>query len=216
MRKAILPGVGVVVMAAALVGCGSSGKSTGVGSTAPLGGRTSQEAGATSGGPLGGAAASSSAAGPCQKQFVVSFCEKIDITGAVTVSGTASAIPEFDQDAAGLKQTCATWPTYQPQNTDDHRLALPTDPVDGHKLQMIWQFPAGVGTTDISKYAGTNGINVDNAGFQDVAVDVDNATASTGSVQVNPDGSGLLSFKDLTGDTGKISGTVTWTCVDSQ
>ncbi|WP_194915472.1 hypothetical protein [Catenulispora rubra] len=216
MRKAILPGVGVVVMAATLAGCGSSGKSTGVG-LPPLSGHTSQQAGATSGGLLGGAAASSSsAAGPCQKQVVVTFCEKIDITGAMTVSGTAAAIPEFDQGAAGLKQTCATWPTYQPQNPDDHTLALPTDPVDGHKLLMVWPFPAGVGTTDISKYAGTNSISVDNAGFQDVAVDVNNTTASSGSVQVNPDGSGSLSFKDLAGETGKISGTITWTCVDSQ
>ncbi|MEY9864107.1 hypothetical protein ABH935_009761 [Catenulispora sp. GAS73] len=134
----------------------------------------------------------------------------------MTVSGTAWAIPEFDQDAAGLKQTCATWPTYQPQNADEHRLTLPTDPVDGHKLQMIWKFPAGVGTTDISKYAGNNSISIDDAGFQDVGVDVNNTTASTGSVLVNPDGSGALSFKDLTGDTGKISGTITWTCVDSQ
>ncbi|MEY9856150.1 hypothetical protein ABH935_001754, partial [Catenulispora sp. GAS73] len=54
MRKAILPGVGVVVMVAALAGCGSSGESTGVGSTGPRSGHTSQQAGATSGGPLGG------------------------------------------------------------------------------------------------------------------------------------------------------------------
>jgi len=216
MRKAILPAVGIATLAVTLVGCSSSGKSTGVGSTSPLAGHTSQQAAANSGGALGGAAASTSASGPCQPQVVVTFCEKIDITGAVTVSGTGPAVPEFDQDGGGLKLKCATWPTYQPQNSDDHTLALPTDPVDGHKLLMIWPFPAGVGTTDISKYAGNNSISIDNAGFQDVAVDVNNTTASTGSVQVNPDGSGSLSFKDLAGETGKISGTITWTCVDSQ
>ncbi|NUR63785.1 MAG: hypothetical protein HOV87_34765 [Catenulispora sp.] len=93
---------------------------------------------------------------------------------------------------------------------------MPTDPVDGRKMLTVWKFPAGVGTTDISKYAFNNSINIGDAAFADVAVDVNNTTASSGSVRVNPDGSGSLTFKDLTGDTGKISGTITWTCVDSR
>lgn len=197
MRKTILPAVGIAALTVVVAGCSSSGKPTEAGAIPP-------------------AAVGSKAAGPCQPQAVVTFCEKIDITGAVTVSGTGQAIPEFDQDAAGLDLKCATWPTHTPDNPDDHTLALPNDPVDGHKLLMVWPFAAGVGTSDIAKYAGNNSVSIDNAGFQDVAVDVNNTTASSGSVQVNPDGSGTLSFKDLTGETGKISGTVSWTCVDSQ
>ena len=76
--------------------------------------------------------------------------------------------------------------------------------------------PVGVGTTDISKYAGGNSLSIDDAGFMDVAVDVNNATASSGTVQVNPDGSGALTLKDLAGESGTISGTISWTCVDSK
>ena len=212
MRKAILPAVGIAAMAVALVGCSSSGGSTAAGSTAPLLGTSS----AGNGGGSGGASsAASSSTGPCQPQYVVSFCEKIAITGAVTVNGTGSAIPEFDQDGA-VNLKCASWPAYQPQNSDYPEFKVPTDPVDGHKLLMVWKFPSGVGTSDISKYAGNNNLSIDDAGFQDVAVDVNNTTASSGSLQVNPDGSGSLSFKDLAGDAGKISGTITWTCVDSK
>jgi len=134
----------------------------------------------------------------------------------MTVKGTGVGIPEFDQDGA-LDLKCATWPTNQPENSDYPQFKLPTAPVDGHHLQTApWQFPSGVGSSDIAKYAGVNTMSIDTAGFQDTAVDVNNTTASSGSMQINADGSGSLTFKDLAGETGKISGSVTWTCVDPQ
>ena len=219
MRKAILPAIGIAAMAVTLVGCGSGGTSTATSRTSPSGGASAQQPAVTSGGGTtgsSGTAASTTAGGPCRPKDYLSFCEKIDITGAVTISATGSAIPQFDQGPAGMAQKCATWPTYQPKNPDDHDLVLPAGLVDGHELLMLWPFPAGVGTSDIAKYAGSNSIIVDRAGFSVVAVGAGNTTASSGTVRVNPDGSGSLSFKDLAGASGRISGTITWTCVDSR
>jgi hypothetical protein len=218
MRRAILPAVGAAALAVALVGCGSSGKST-VGLNSPvLGNSTKTDTNTntdTSGGPGSGPAASS-ASGPCQPDIVVIFCEKIDITGAVTVSGTASGIPEFDQQAPGIYQKCTTFQHYTPVGDDYPRIQFPTAPLDGHKLQMFWKFPIAVGTSDIAKYAGGNYMTVDGNGFQDTGVDVNDPVASSGTMQINADGSGTLTFKDLAGDSGKIAGTITWTCVDSK
>jgi hypothetical protein len=215
MCKAILPVAGIAALAVALVGCGSGGTSTGVASLSPSRGGSPQQAAVNTNG-RSGPAVSTSAGGPCRPREYLSFCEKIHITGAVTVDGTGSAVPQFDQGPVGMAQQCATWPSYQPRKPDDHDLTLPDDPVDGHKVLMLWPFAAGVGASDIAGYAGSNSIAVDGVGFLDVAADVSHTTASSGQVRVNPDGSGSLTFKDLVGRAGKISGLITWTCVDRE
>jgi hypothetical protein len=152
----------------------------------------------------------------CKPDVVVQFCETIKITGAETVSGTGVGIPEFDQDG-GLDLKCATWVSNQPENSDYPQLQLPTDAVDGHQLRFSpWKFPSGAGTSDIAKYAGVNTMSIDTKGFQDTAVDVNNTTASSGTMQINADGSGVLTFENLGGETGKISGSLSWTCVDPE
>lgn len=223
MRKAILPAVGIAALAITLVGCSPSGKS-GVGARSVVfGGNTSAAnaaghaaAGGTSGANGAKGAATSSAGGPCQPDVVVTFCEKFAITGAVAITGTGPGIPEFDQDGAADPK-CAAWPNYHPQNSDYPEFQTPmANPVDGHKLQMYWKFPAGVGTSDIAQYAGVDWLTVDGQGYQVTAVDSNDTVATSGSMQVNADGSGTLTFKDLGSGDNRISGTVTWTCVDTE
>ena len=216
MRRAILPALGTAALAAVLAACGSSGTAKGGGLPLPPPGTSAKQPVASDTGSTGGSSAAPAASdSACQPTSVITFCETINITGAFTVSGTGAGIPELDHDA-GLKLTCATWANNHPENPDYPQLQVPNDPVGGHKLRLNWRFPAGAGVTDIAKYAGSNDISVDDKGFQDVAVDVNNTTASSGNVEVKPDGSGSLTFKDLASADGKVSGSITWTCVDIQ
>jgi len=224
MRKAILPVLGIAAAAAVLAACSSSSKSDGGGVNPPpaSGGTTQQQTATDTGAP-------SDSNSACKPDVVVQFCETIDITGAVTVSGTAAATPQFDQNS--VDATCASWVNHQPENTDYPQFATPNDAVAGHKLQAHWKLPYKVGTYDFG--ATTAGVDP-NLGYaleSDLLVDSKSYTvqtygtpvksAATASYEIKGDGSGTLTFDKLLGGEGAtasdtISGTISWTCVDPE
>ena len=142
MRKAILPVLGIVAAATVLAACSSSSKSGGTTNPPPASDGTTQQAAATDSG------APSDSTSACKPDVVVQFCETIDITGAVTVSGTAAAIPELEQGS--VDSTCASWVDHQPENTDYPQFATPNDAVDGHKILAHWKLPYKVGTYEFA------------------------------------------------------------------
>ncbi|HEY3715866.1 MAG TPA: hypothetical protein VGL39_15175 [Jatrophihabitantaceae bacterium] len=224
MRKAIPPVLGLVAAAAMLAACSSSSKSDGGGvNTPPASGGTSQQQTATDTG------APSDSDDACKPDVVVQFCETIDITGAMTVSGTAAAIPELEQGS--VDSTCASWVDHQPENPDYPRFATPNDAVDGHKLQAAWKLPYKVGTYEFGAATATgdpnygytleSGLTVDSKSYRVTTYGTDVKSAATGSYEIKADGSGTLTFdKLLSGDgadaSDTISGTISWTCVDPQ
>jgi hypothetical protein len=224
MRKAILPVLGIVAAAAMLAACSSSSKSDGGGvNTPPASGGTTQQQTATDTG------APSDSDSACQPDVVVQFCETIDITGAMTVSGTAAAIPELEQGS--VDSTCASWVDHQPENPDYPRFATPNDAVDGHKLEAAWKLPYKVGTYEFGAATATgdpnygytleSGLTVDSKSYRVTTYGTDVKSAATGSYEIKADGSGTLTFdKLLSGDgadaSDTISGTISWTCVDPQ
>ena len=217
MRKTILPAVGIIMVATSLVGCSSSTTPGGL-SAPPAGGGTHQPVG-DDGGRGGSAgttgATSGSNTGDCITEFALSFCAKVSITGAVTVNGTGNGEPVFGPDDSGLK--CADLANYHPTDGIDPSLGVPQS-IGDHVLDTNWHYPGGVGTSDSSRYAGLNRITIDNKDFMQIAAGSDGG-GSSGSVQFNADGSGTLTFKDLTNSDDaanpqKISGTITWTCIN--
>jgi hypothetical protein len=224
MRKAILPVLGIVAAAAMLAACSSSSKSDGGGvNTPPASGGTTQQQTATDTG------VPSDSDSACQPDVVVQFCETIDITGAMTVSGTAAAIPELEQGS--VDSTCASWVDHQPENPDYPRFATPNDAVDGHKLEAAWKLPHKAGTYEFGATTATSdpnygytlesGLTVDSKSYRVTTYGTDVKSAATGSYEIKADGSGTLTFdKLLSGDgadaSDTISGTISWTCVDPQ
>ena len=222
MRTTILSALGVVTLAASLAACSGSTTTPGGLGAPPAGGGTHQPVG--DGGGHGGSAGTTGATGAtsgsntgdCITEFAVSFCAKVSITGAVTVNGTGNGEPIFGPDGSHLK--CADLANYRPTGIDpDPTLGVPQS-IGDHVLDTNWHYPGGVGTSDISRYAGLNRITVDNKDFMQIAAGSDGG-GSSGSVQFNADGSGTLTFKDLANNDDaanpqKISGTITWTCMN--
>ena len=218
--------IGGLALVAVLAACSSSSKSDGGGDVKtppPSAGNTQQQPPATDGGSTGDANSA------CQPDVVVQFCETIDITGAMTVSGTAAATPQFDQDS--VDATCASWVDHQPENTDYPRFATPNDAVGGHKLQAAWKLPYKVGTYEFGAttasgdpnygYTLESGLTVDSKSYRVTTYGTDVKSAATGSYEIKADGSGTLTFdKLLSGDgadaSDTISGSISWTCVDPQ
>ncbi|MEZ0108295.1 hypothetical protein ABH920_002293 [Catenulispora sp. EB89] len=218
MRKTILPAVGIIMVAASLVGCSSSTTTPGGLGAPPSGGGTHQPAG-DDGGRGGSAGTTGATSGSntddCITEFALSFCAKVSITGAVTVNGTGNGEPVFGPDDSSLK--CADLANYHPTDGIDPSLGVPQS-IGDHVLDTNWHYPGGVGTSDISRYAGLNRITIDNKDFMQIAAGSDGG-GSSGSVQFNADGSGTLTFKDLmnsddAANPQKISGTITWTCIN--
>jgi hypothetical protein len=166
----------------------------------------------------------------CQPDVVVQFCETIDITGAATVSGTAVAIPDLDQ-GGGLDLTCATWVNHKPDNSDYPQFKVPNDAVDGHKLETQWGMPYQAGTAKFGAttapsdpsygYALSGNLTIDSKNYVVITHGTDVQSSATASYDINPDGSGKLTFDKLLAGEGTsasdaISGSISWTCVDPE
>jgi hypothetical protein len=221
--------IGGLALVAVLAACSSSSKSDGAGNppTQPANNTQQQSAPATDGGSTGDTTGDANSA--CQPDVVVQFCETIDITGAVTVSGTAPANPQFDQDS--VDATCASWVNHQPENTDYPQFAVPNEAIGGHKLQAQWALPYKVGTTEFGAktdptaanygYSLNADLTVDDKNYVVITHGTDVESTATGSYEINADGSGKLTFEKLlagdgTSASNAISGSISWTCVDPQ
>jgi hypothetical protein len=154
----------------------------------------------------------------------IDFCETFAITGAVSITGTAAATPEFS-DTATSNVNCADWVGHQPDSSDYPQLRAPIDPVGGHTLQTQWKLPYQAGTYQVSHNHDVDGLalngalSIDNTQYSvTAAASSDSISTASATIVVKSNGAGSISFDKLINveTKGTISGKITWTCVDAQ
>ncbi|NUR28905.1 MAG: hypothetical protein HOV83_24200 [Catenulispora sp.] len=185
---------------------------------------TGQSAATTAAAP---GARTSAASAECEPTYVMTFCEHITVTGAVTVSGTASAIPETDFH--NTTATCATWVGHKPQSQDYPQLRAPQAQVGGHTLQAEWKLPYEAGTVHIDRRNDSADdphglveaaqLMVDNVNYRvSDSASTEHMSQATSTMTINADGSGSITFEKMINVDSRqtISGSITWACVDSK
>jgi hypothetical protein len=152
-----------------------------------------------------GATSHSAAAEPagCHADITPQICVTVSITGAATAAGTAQTTAPAPPDASP-DTTCAQLAAWDDTEMD---LGGNLPDVAGHTVQWdedLGNFH-GPGTYDLAKSGFY--VTVDGTAFmayQDQAA----------SVTVQPDYGVSYAFTKLTSDSGSVSGTVKWTCLD--
>lgn len=142
----------------------------------------------------------------------------VDVSGAVTINGTAPAPPE-SSNGKTIK-TCAEYGKGETGDDGTATFRLPQmlkQPVGGKQVQIFavirdYKGPGTYPIDQISDVAGDPGVGID--GKQYFVGDTATATAT-----VDANGGGKWQFTNLstqnsdnTQSPGKLSGSVTWTC----
>ena len=139
------------------------------------------------------------------------FCITVDITGAVTVQGTAEALN---------LGTCADFAKGEAPGGDLQLPGLLGEEIGGKKVSAFNEIRgyAGPGTYEkdvIRSVAGVIDVSIDTTPYQ-------LADETTAQAVINADGSGSFTFANLkegeqgnpTTPKGMISGSYSWTCTD--
>ncbi len=148
---------------------------------------------------------STSTGSGCHPDITPQICVTVAITGARTVAGTGQTTAPVPADASP-KTTCAQLASW---NDTEYDLGGSLTDVAGHTVQ--WD-------EDLGSFHGPARYDLTRSGFY-VTVDGTGFTAyhdRAASVTVAHDDAVTYQFDRLTSDSGTISGTLRWTCLDPQ
>jgi hypothetical protein len=148
-----------------------------------------------------------SGAGPspdgCHADITPQICVTISVTGTETVAGTAQTTAPAPPEASP-KITCAQLATWHDTEMD---LGGNVPALAGHAVE--WD-------QDLGSFHGPGTYDLTRSGFH---LDIDGKSFQAyhdrkASVSVQPDFAVTYAFSGLTSESGSISGSLRWTCVD--
>jgi hypothetical protein len=197
LPRALGAGACTLALLAAVAGCGDSG--------------SPDQAAGQPGGPSMSGGAADAGGDDAEPALKIS----VDLTGATTLHGEASSLLlPFDQ-SGHQPADCAEYARGATDSGGQPMIQLPSvisaAPMDGHQVLFTNQLEPyhGPGRYTAEAFEGQGGgatVEIDGKAF---AKD----SSSVADTEVQPDGSGTVTFSDFRQDDGStLSGTVRWTC----